>query len=313
MKNCPKTFPDIDVVIPVYGRPKLSKEALQSVLKQDYPGRINIYIAEDHFPNYSKTLCINHIASLQKYYSNRYIYHIRYTKNRGPAATRNLAAFTGTAPFLAFLDSDDLWMPQKLSRQIDYLIQNKKSQWVHTNEQWFRNNIPVKQKARHRKMGGFFLNESFERCLISPSSVLLRRIFYAKLGGFQESFIVAEDYEMWLRGLIAADIGYLPEPLTIKRAGNWPQLSSRTEIDRYRVLALHRFARDHRNSGDLRISWPIFFEAAIKKINYLIKGAIKYNHAVNIRRYRSWLAAFTRMRTRSILLASEGTSKNSLP
>ena len=179
--------------------------------------------------------------------------------------------------YVSFLDSDDLWMKEKLNKQVNALEQENK-EWIHCNELWMRNNKPVNQKKVHRKQGGLFWKRSLSRCLISPSAVLFKSAFFQELGGFKESFPVAEDYELWLRALEKKSVGYLTEPLVLKRAGNWQQLSSFQEIDRYRVLALHRAIRRLRackgKANLVRLNKLI--EEGLKKTQVLIKGAIKH-------------------------------------
>lgn len=297
MRRFPKIFPDIDVVIPFFERPSLVKEAAHSVLNQDYPGRVWLFLIEDG-SSHAQTLFNNlkHFSS-----HNRSIFVASHHKNKGPSYVRNFGAAIGVSPFIAFLDSDDLWDPQKLSTQIHFFTNHPDYQWAHSNELWLREGQIVQQKKKHRKRAGQFLSEAADRCLISPSAVIFRRNFWEQSGGFAESFRVAEDFELWLRCLSHEPIGYIDAPVTIKRAGSWPQLSRTNEIDRKRVLALHRFIRMSRNGKHNKpIPWEDILNSAEKKLGYLIRGAEKYSHLTKRQRYQSWLAAFTRLRTRLI-------------
>lgn len=279
----------VDIIIPVHNRDQLAKRSIHSVLSQSYP-KWNLYIVDDAS---DRTILSNDITTLD----NR-IHLLRLKNNRGPAYARNFASRMGTAEYIAFLDSDDYWHKDKLMKQILFLKEHIEYNWVHTNELWIRNKKTVKQKARHRKKGGQFLVESFKRCLISPSAVLFRRDFFLRNGGFQNSFRVAEDFEAWLRMNYSAPIGYIDEPLTIKTSGLWPQLSSAPEIDRQRVLALHRFYRLHKKEENFHTFRDGLFDEIEYKMNILLKGAYKYNKKAKVMEYHNWLRVFKRARTK---------------
>lgn len=284
----------VDVVIPAYGRPGLLTESIRSVLSQTHT-EFNICVVDDATP-----------APLELQLSIRdpRLKFIRLEKNSGPAVARNRGVAVGSAPFVAFLDSDDLWHPEKLARQLSYLAENPQCQWVHTNEAWMRNGEPVRQRPEHRKQGGRFLVRAFERCLIAASAVMFRRAFFEKHGGFAEHFRVCEDYELWLRLLAAEPVGFIQEPLAIKRAGAWEQLSGKREIDRFRVLALHRFCRQIRpDAGLLEYVEPLLHEAE-KKARLLLSGAQKYGNATRAKRYQAWLTLFNTLRTRDMRWSS---------
>src|SRR6185369_3375811 len=93
-------------------------------------------------------------------------------------------------------------------------------------------------RAYHRKEEALF-PRCLERCLVSPSAVIVARELYESLGGFDESFPVCEDYELWLRIALREPVGLVDAPLVIKRGGHPDQLSRSTwGLDRFRVAAL---------------------------------------------------------------------------
>lgn len=278
----------VDVIIPVYNRPVLANDAITSVLNQTFQ-EISIYIIDDGSHE-------NVQASGIREKERLHYYNLEH--NHGVSYCRNFAVSKGKAEFIAFLDSDDLWHPQKIEKQLDFFEKHHELNWVHTNENWLRGGQPVKQHKRFKKQGGIFLDRLFERCLISPSAVMFRRSFYEKNGGFLEHFKVAEDYELWLRLNLENPIGYLEDPLTIKQAGEWTQLSSTIKIDHYRVLALHRFYRMFKNNAAfnslLKQKWHHEISA---KTAILLNGAIKYNNQYDINRYQLWGKLFKTLRT----------------
>lgn len=282
--------PLADVIIPSHGRTQLLREAMESVLQQSFTA-LQLYIVDDASPE-----------PLQPKIDldDQRITWLRLEKPAGPGGARNAGVALGQSPFVAFLDSDDLWDLSKLAKQMTQLQNDASLQWVHCNEQWQRNGKPVLQRAEHRKQGGDFLARAFGRCLIANSAVVFRREFYEKHGGFNPHFPVCSDFELWLRMLADCPIGFLDEALVVKRAGDWPQVSSTPETDRYRVLALHRFYRQRRSDAGFGQHASELLEEAIYKCEILIKGARKYAKPERERRYQAWLILFQTLRTRAI-------------
>ena len=278
------------VIIPTRDRPNLTLEAVVSVTNQTYTNW-ECLVIDDGSNQENYDLLTKKLKPIQ---------NVKVSRNdtsKGPAACRNFALNISDYSYIAFLDSDDLWIKEKLENQVNAIEQENK-EWIHCNELWMRNDKTVNQKKIHRKQGGLFWKRSLSRCLISPSAVLFKRDFFQELGGFKESFPVAEDYELWLRALEKKSVGYLSEPLVLKRAGDWQQLSSVQEIDRYRVLALHRAIRRLRackgKANLVRLNKLI--EEGLKKTQVLIKGAIKHE-SPRLGQYQSWMYLFNKLRT----------------
>jgi len=272
-------------------------EAVDSVLNQSYP-YIKIYIIEDGSTDFS--------VYWKKLKNHPHVHYVRLNQNQGVSFCRNLGADLGSSPYIAFLDSDDLWDSEKLAKQIEYMELNPLVQWSHTNETWKRNGEHIHQKKEHKMEGGSIITKLMERCLISPSTVLFKRPFFSEHGKFLNHFRIAEDYELWLRLNIHFPIGHINSPLATKRAGTWSQLSSTLEIDRFRVLALHRFYRLYKNDPAFLQIEQQWREIILKKINILIKGGTKYSSRY-LKKYHCWKTVFEISRTTEKRTDSSGT------
>ncbi|MDH4262688.1 MAG: glycosyltransferase family 2 protein [Spirochaetia bacterium] len=281
--------PLVDVVIPVYNRDNLLLECIHSVINQTYE-HLSIYVIEDGSDVVAKYFSSLNNPAFAK--SSKSISYIRLNTNHGVSYCRNLGASIGKGQYIAFLDSDDQWDKFKISRQLEYLENNPGYKWIHTNEIWQRNGVIINQKKEHKKEGGQFMKRLFQRCLISPSSVMFSRSFFESCGGFLHHFPVAEDYELWLRLNLKNPVAFVDEPLTIKRAGNWSQLSKTPEIDKWRVLAMHRLYRMYKNDQDFIDLFEFWKIDVIKKTQILIKGAEKYGHLQKLQKYQNWLKVF---------------------
>ena len=164
--------------------------------------------------------------------------HSLWQANRGVSAARNSGLKVSSCEWIAFLDSDDEWMPQKLERQIEALELAPTKRVCHTDEIWIRNGRRVNPRQIHRKVGGWIFRHCLPRCIISPSSVLIHRDVFAEVGVFRESLPACEDYDLWLRLCLRYQVLYVDEPLITKYGGHADQLSRQPGLDRYRIEAL---------------------------------------------------------------------------
>ena len=117
----------------------------------------------------------DHTASIIKSFAEvQYIYQ----KNQGVSHARNNGIDIAQYEWIAFLDSDDLWLPNKLERQFEALTKQKHIQFCHTDEIWIRNGKRVNPMKKHMKHGGFIFPHCLPLCVISPSSVLVLSLIH---------------------------------------------------------------------------------------------------------------------------------------
>ncbi|MFN3603367.1 MAG: glycosyltransferase family 2 protein [Leptonema sp. (in: bacteria)] len=167
---------------------------------------------------------------------------LRNENQKGPAGARNYAILNSKNEWLAFLDSDDLWHPKKLEHQWNFMKKRPFLMASHSKELWIKQGKMIPTPKRLEPGTGRFLVEAFRRCLISMSSVLIKKQVFIKLKGFDEKLKAAEDYDFWIRYLIHYPISLIPNidnhPPTIKRSGGWKQTSQTKNIDVYRLYSL---------------------------------------------------------------------------
>jgi glycosyltransferase involved in cell wall biosynthesis len=223
---------DVSVIIPTFNRRPMLVEAIQSVLAQREV-RFELIVVDDGSTDGTP-------AAVEEALENATapVRFIR-TERRGVAAARNLGVEAAGAPLIGFLDSDDLWKPEKLARQLAHLRHHREYQISQCNELWIRNGRRVNPGLRHLKHAGDIFVESLRTCLISPSAVIMQTDLFRDFGGFDETMTAAEDYDLWLRILLRHPAGLLEETLVTRRAGHGDQLSATVPaIDRFRILAL---------------------------------------------------------------------------
>lgn len=224
----------VSVIIPTFNRRDLVREAIDSVLAQR-GADFELIVIDDGSTDDTETA----LAPL----SHRLRY--RWQANRGVSAARNLGAQLARGQWLAFLDSDDLWLPNKLATQLAYVTAHPDVQICQTGEIWIRNGVRVNPRAYHRVPDGDVFLPSLRRCLVSPSAVMLRRSLFETAGGFDEDLPACEDYDLWLRIARTIRVALVDQPLIIKRGGHADQLSRRYwGMDRFRVQTLRKLLGD---------------------------------------------------------------------
>ncbi|MEA1947109.1 MAG: glycosyltransferase [Thermodesulfobacteriota bacterium] len=221
--------PLISVIIPTYNRGWIIKEAIDSVLAQDFKDFELIAVDDGS---------TDHTFSILKSYSDNII--VIRQDNHGVSAARNRGIAEASGRFIAFLDSDDLWMPRKLKRQVDFFNSNPDACICQTEEIWIRNNMRVNPKKRHKKPRGIIFEPSLALCLVSPSAVMIRRSLFKKVGGFDETLPACEDYDLWLRISCRYPVYLIDTPLIIKRGGHNDQLSASPGLDKFRIKSLKK-------------------------------------------------------------------------
>jgi GT2 family glycosyltransferase len=225
--------PLVSVVIPTFNRWPLCREAVDSVLAQSRSDFEVIVVDDGSTDETSRELA--KIGSPLRLFTRA---------RTGVSAARNFGVRQARGRYVAFLDSDDLWLARKLERQIAFMERHREAKICQVEEIWIRNGVRVNPKAIHRKPSGDIFIRSLELCLVSPSAVMMTEELFDQFGGFDESFPVCEDYDLWLRIGAKYPVPLIAEALVVKRGGHADQLSrSMWGMDRYRILALQKILR----------------------------------------------------------------------
>ena len=264
-------MPLVSVIIPTYNRGWILKEAIDSVLSQTFTDYELIVVDDGSTDNTTDIL---------KFYPE--IKLIRQ-ENRGVSAARNMGVKASSGKYLAFLDSDDLWLPGKLEKQVNFFDKNPDADICQTEEIWIRNGTRVNPKKKHLKPSGMIFEKCLELCLVSPSAVMMTREVFDEAGGFDETLPACEDYDLWLRITCRYPVYLIEEPLTIKRGGHKDQLSKMPCLDKFRIKSLEKILK----SGNLN---PQQYEAAVKaleeKCRIYASGCEKRGRYAEARYYR---------------------------
>jgi len=236
----------ISIIIPTFNRAKLLLEAVHSVLDQkDVPEDVEIIVVDDGSTDNTREA----LAALAGK-----IAYIRQ-EHSGVSKARNLGICRSAGEWIAFLDSDDLWLPDKLHAQMEFFSDHPETFLCQTDEIWVRNGRRLNPRKYHRKPSGYCFPLLLERCLVSPSAVVVHRRVFDLVGLFDESLPACEDYDLWLRIGCRFPIGLVEKPLIVKRGGNPDQLSANiVNLDKYRIEAILKLIRTAPLSPEQRLA-----------------------------------------------------------
>ena len=234
---------DISVVIPTYNRASKVIRAVASVLYQTFTD-YEVIVVDDG----SRDGTSDRLAPLTPH-----IRYLRHPSNQGVSVARNTGIKASKSPFIAFLDSDDYWLPEKLSVQMDFFRHHPEAVACQTEEIWIRNGIRVNPRKKHSKPSGDIFEPSLKLCLVSPSSVMLKRSLFSEVGLFDEDLPACEDYDLWLRISCRYPISLIPKYVVIKEGGHDDQLSFKVKrLDQFRIRALLKLINGGQLSAEQR-------------------------------------------------------------
>ena len=275
----------VSVVIPVFNRRSRLERAARSVLVQKH-SNLELIVVDD-----ASTIDLSSSRDqMEAQNDSGKIRWLRLDENSGPAAARNAGVALARGDWIAFLDSDDLWHPDKLTSQIAWHRKNPDIRISQVRDQWIRNGKELTKPSRLEQTAGDLFQKSLDHCAIGPSCVMIRRDLWEEEGGFDPWFRVCEDYELWLRITCREPIGLAgAQPLAVKRGGYGDQLSTSVPaLDRYRFVALGKLL--HSEKARLTDEQRIETESELmRRAGILAQGAAKRNRT----EWQSFYESFT--------------------
>jgi len=194
----------ISVIIPAYNSDKYISEAIRSVLRQtctDY----EIIVIDDGSTDRTREIIENEFPQVRYF----------YIPNQGVSKARNCGIQRARGEFIAFLDADDLWLPEKLEKQLEVFKADQKLMLVFTENMDFDTDGLRKTLywKKERLMKGDVVRNIFLYSNVTTSTVMVRRQVFQEIGCFEESLKVAEDDNLWMRIALKFKIRLLDEVL----------------------------------------------------------------------------------------------------
>ncbi|XOB46585.1 MAG: glycosyltransferase family 2 protein [Candidatus Nealsonbacteria bacterium] len=244
-------MPKVSVITPLYNSKKYIEKAIKSVLNQTYKDFESIII-DDGSTDGSGELVKDKFGDKVKYV---------YQENKGAAAAVNKGISLSQGDYIAFCDSDDWWLPEKLEKQVKFLEANQNFGLVYSDAFLAKDGILTRKTwLQSRKV--LPCSGGKEKCLVSlfsknfipaPLTILIKKSVIDRVGLFNENFSSTYDYEYWFRNLeVGIPIAFLDEPLVVwnSRVGQgsrrirkmkWAQIKILREF----LIRNPKFIKDH--------------------------------------------------------------------
>lgn len=181
----------VSVVIPTYNQGRYICETIDSVLGQTFQD-FEVIVVDDGSTDDTRQKIERYLPRIS------YIYQ----ENAGCGAARNTSILASKGEYVAFLDSDDLWLPDKLRLQVEFMDSNPQFGMVFSDFCMFREDqITVCSFFQEKKFvdSGDIFGNLIRECFIRPSTILVRREVFQKVGLHDTSLLVSADYDLWLR------------------------------------------------------------------------------------------------------------------
>ncbi len=219
----------VSVIIPAYNAARYLAQAVDSVLAQTHQ-ELDLIVIDDGSTDETQQVLSRYASSLRYFYQ----------PNQGVAVARNRGIAECHGDYVAFLDADDTWRPQKLQRQLDALLHGRGPEVCYCARELVDEQLQtltVTQTARRASaledlllMGGNFVG--------GPSAVMVRRDLLQRVGGFDRDMSQCADWDMWIRLAMLSEFIYVDEPLTTYRQhdANMSRDIVLLEVDSIRVL-----------------------------------------------------------------------------
>ncbi|HRY63217.1 MAG TPA: glycosyltransferase [Patescibacteria group bacterium] len=204
----------ISVIIPVYNQTTFLPQALDSIIAQTYSDWEAIIIDDGSE--------IDIYSAISFYLSDSRFHYYHWEKNIGVSAARNFGVAQATGEYLAFLDSDDYWLPEKLTKQI-LMLQSFPAAAVYSDALFIQENCSLFKKSLKQQYGlkslpsGRLYCHLLEHNLITTSSMVVSKKIFTTLGGFDTNLSQAEEWDLWLKISKTNSITVVDEPLVVYR------------------------------------------------------------------------------------------------
>ena len=229
----------VSVIIPVYKGAAFIAQSIDSVLAQSYPD-IELIIVNDGSPD-------NSDAVIQPYLADPRVKYIEQ-QNAGVAAARNAGIRVASGEYIAVLDQDDLWLPDKLARQVEYLDEHPEIALVHSNIHFIDEageRIPDPEWAWVAPTCGQALPELVQRNSICTGTVLLRKRALEQTGLFRQELAPADDWDLWLRIAARHPIGFVDAVTACYRVHQGNESRNLLKMQEAEIRVVETFIHEH--------------------------------------------------------------------
>lgn len=222
----------VSAIILTYNRAHLITEAMDSILSQTFKDFELIVV-----DNYSS----DNTEAVVKSYNDKRIRYFKHQNNGLIGVNRNYGIKKSCGEYIAFLDDDDLWLPEKLGKQVELLDSNKELGLVYSDTYLIDSSGNLRGHTyfhRIKPFRGNAFNELLRDNFIPMLTVVIRRGVLDKVGGFNPRYVIAQDYDLWLRIAESYPIDFIEQPLAKYRVHSESGFQKNTILSYEEVLQI---------------------------------------------------------------------------
>jgi glycosyltransferase involved in cell wall biosynthesis len=227
--------PAVSIILPTYNRLHYAREAIASVLAQTFTDW-QLVVADDG----SGEEMLAYLASM----TDPRIGVIRLAHTGNPSAVRNAALRVARGRYIAFLDSDDLWLPQKLAVQVTSLLTDTQRRWSYSAIVRIDSAGKVMAADAMRRWipyEGHIVEQLLTlQAGVATPTVVAERALIEQAGLFDEQQLYFEEYDLWLRLNLLSEVGVIKEPLALVRSHQEHYTSDRIRVYEARTRLLEK-------------------------------------------------------------------------
>ena len=274
----------VSVIITTYGKPTKLKRAIDSIINQTYPN-IELIVVDDN--GFGSLNGIETEAIISNFSDKNNIFYIKHDKNKNGAAARNTGIGKSTGEYIAFLDDDDIYLPQRIEKSMDFMKKNSSIDGVCVGVAYAQyGNI----KGTMQKKNNLCLTPKMlfldQMSIGTGSNIFLKKSAVLKEKGFDESFNRYQDLEFMIRVASHHHIVYSDEILVIKDVGD-------SRILQYEKVKEAFLFFNSKFKYELKILNPVEEKRYnVDRWNSLYSIAIQNNNKVNIEESKAKLKFF---------------------
>lgn len=234
-----ETMSHVSVIIPIYKGAAFIALSIESVLAQSHLD-LDLIIVNDGSPD-------NSVAVIQPYFADPRVKYIEQ-QNAGVAAARNTGIRAATGDYIALVDQDDLWLTDKLARQVEYLDEHPEIALVHSKIHFIDEvgeRIPDPEWAWVAPTFGQVLPELVKRNSICTCTVLMRKRALEQAGLFRQELAPADDWDLWLRVAARHPIGFVDAVTACYRVHQGNESRNLLKMQEAEIRVVETFIREH--------------------------------------------------------------------
>lgn len=227
--------PRVSVVIPTFNRARFLPDAIRSVLRQTHRD-IELIVVDDGSTDHTREVLAG--------FDDARLCLVFIERSRSPARARNVGVARATGQFVAFLDSDDVWLPEKLERQLAALLASPGSRWSYTLFDHIDEHgafmAPLRGGDWAARSGWIIESMVSEEVLVMVQSVLAETSLVREVGGFDETPALREDLDLCFRLAVRSEACAVAENLLRVRHHTQRTTYAMPEVREWRVRALRK-------------------------------------------------------------------------